>query len=243
MSKNRQQQNHCKGEGKSVIDCECVKCTRYYEIIKNALEMSDKRLYFEIDHYWKRATYFWVFIALAFTSYFSIVIANNHTIVNSINHEIVDYNRYKLSISSIGFVLSLAWFYVNRGSKFWQNVWQIKVGKLENILYEELYSREIVPKKLELGFWLDKETRNAALERLMSQRPSLTQLNEHVSAFICSVWGILFVISFCNFLNIKVHCCEMIANVANNVDQWFPWAVLLFTLFFVYRIAVSTERH
>jgi hypothetical protein len=40
------------------------------EALKNALDIRK----FEIEMYWKRATYFWAFITLAFTAYFAVLI-------------------------------------------------------------------------------------------------------------------------------------------------------------------------
>jgi Na+/melibiose symporter-like transporter len=66
---------------------------------------------FEIELYWKRATYFWTFIAAAFAAY-AIVYSRADS---------KDDPWLLLVFSCLGFLFSSAWYLVNRGSKFWQN--------------------------------------------------------------------------------------------------------------------------
>ena len=163
------------------------------DLLKTALEMADKRLYFEIEHYWKRAAYFWVFIALAFTGYFFVLEKHGSD---------SNYYIYKLAISSVGLVFSIAWFHVNKASKFWQNVWQCKVAYIENKLYQPLACKvpdtsQSYDVPAELMFQLhknhnenrDKTVEEKALDRLKSaHRPSLTSINQDISCFIVWVW-------------------------------------------------------
>jgi hypothetical protein len=77
---------------------------------------------FEIELYWKRATYFWVFTGAALAAYLAALTGNDLT------------NRAEalLLTSCIGFVFALAWYFVNRASKFWQSNWEAHVDLLEN---------------------------------------------------------------------------------------------------------------
>jgi hypothetical protein len=83
---------------------------------------------FEIELYWKRATYFWTFIGATFAGY------------------VVVYEKAKnkdpwmlLLFSCLGFLFSIAWYLVNLGSKFWQNNWERHVDLLEDIVVGPLY--------------------------------------------------------------------------------------------------------
>src|SRR5262245_20757003 len=60
---------------------------------------------FEIDLYWKRASYFWALIAASFGGYFALSNAQRPTDAGFV-------------VACIGFVVSLAWYLVNRGSKY-----------------------------------------------------------------------------------------------------------------------------
>lgn len=66
---------------------------------------------FEIDNYWKRATYFWTFLVPAFAGYFAIV--------NSDGYRKIDkYAHFALYIIiCIGFVIAVTWALVNQAVK------------------------------------------------------------------------------------------------------------------------------
>lgn len=99
---------------------------------KRNLEVKLKRAYelrdFEISHYWKRAQYFWGFLAVIYASYF--VFATNQTLLQ---------NEFSLIICSTGTIFSFAWYLVNRGSKRWQEHWENIITKLETTLERPLY--------------------------------------------------------------------------------------------------------
>jgi|SRR5438270_1430938 len=77
---------------------------------KDALKYALDIRKFEIDLYWKRATYFWALIAASFAGYFALQ-----------STESAKRNAFSIFIvSCIGLVLSFAWYLVNRGSKYWQ---------------------------------------------------------------------------------------------------------------------------
>ena len=84
---------------------------------------------FEIELYWKRATYYWTFIAAAFAGY-------GLTFKHSAEHE----PWLSALFSSLGLVFSFAWYLVNRGSKFWQNNWERHVDLLEDLTLGPLFS-------------------------------------------------------------------------------------------------------
>lgn len=69
---------------------------------------------FEIEMYWKRATYFWAFIASTFVGYFALVGSKSYSKYDVHSHVEV------YILICIGFVLSCAWWLTNIGSKMWQ---------------------------------------------------------------------------------------------------------------------------
>jgi hypothetical protein len=80
---------------------------------------------FEIELYWKRAAYFWTFIAAAFAGFFAIQKDGDFS------------NIY--AVASLGFVFSLGWYFVNRGSGAWQRNWEGHVDLLEDHITGPLY--------------------------------------------------------------------------------------------------------
>ncbi|HCM1204905.1 TPA: hypothetical protein N2883_004581, partial [Vibrio parahaemolyticus] len=83
---------------------------------------------FEIELYWKRATYFWTFIGAIFAGFIAI---NASETVNKQDLSVV--------LSCLGVVFSFAWVCVNRGSKQWQENWEKHVDMLEDNVTGPLY--------------------------------------------------------------------------------------------------------
>lgn len=123
---------------------------------------------FEIDLYWKRATYFWAFIAAAFAGY-------------GLTYRTSEASEPWLALlfSALGLVFACAWFLVNKGSKFWQNNWERHVDLLQGITLGPLYTviavnSEKNPLTAAGGF-------------------SVTKVNQLLSLFVAVVWLLLFV--------------------------------------------------
>jgi len=94
---------------------------RQKEALKQALDIRK----FEIELYWKRAGYFWTFIAAAFAGYFAL--GRDGDIVST------------YVVTCLGFLFSLAWYFVNRGSGAWQRNWEAHVDLLEDGIMGPLY--------------------------------------------------------------------------------------------------------
>src|SRR5215472_13152802 len=88
---------------------------------------------FEIDLYWKRASYFWTLIAGSFAGYFVVQTSKPDDVRRSL----------VLLVSCLGFLLSLGWYLVNRGSKYWQENWERHVDLLETKIVGPLYKTTI----------------------------------------------------------------------------------------------------
>ena len=95
------------------------------EALKQALDIRK----FEIELYWKRATYFWAFIAASFAGYFALQKDSDLA------------NIY--IVTCLGFLFSLAWYLVNRGSSAWQKNWESHVDLLEDDIMGPLYKTVI----------------------------------------------------------------------------------------------------
>jgi hypothetical protein len=93
------------------------------EALKQALDIRK----FEIELYWKRATYFWTFIAAALGAYFALQSQREPDLASV------------YIVSCLGFTFSLAWYGVNRGSGAWQRNWEAHVDLLEDEIMGPLY--------------------------------------------------------------------------------------------------------
>jgi hypothetical protein len=132
------------------------------EALKCALDIRK----FEIELYWKRAAYFWTLIAASFAGYFALLSAkNDHPPQGAI-----------FLISCVGLILSVGWYLVNRGSKYWQTNWERHVDILEDEIMGPLYKTTIA--KEEFSFW-----------SLHDGYPfSVSKVNQLISLFIILIW-------------------------------------------------------
>jgi len=119
---------------------------------------------FEIELYWKRALYFWGFIALSFTGYIATFESANHTI--------------PLTIACAGCVFSIAWFLVNKASKFWQENWEAHIDCLEDEIEGRLY-KTVIKNKAHF------------LWPLKGYHFSVSKINQAVNLFVILIWIIL----------------------------------------------------
>ncbi|MBZ5665870.1 MAG: hypothetical protein LAO30_14805 [Acidobacteriia bacterium] len=130
---------------------------------------------FEIELYWKRATYFWTLIAASFAGYFALQ-----------STEPAKRNLPSIFIiACIGLVLSFAWYLVNRGSKYWQENWERHVDVLSEKVIGPLYRTTLSKEK----WWCIFEPHEAFPF-------SVSRVNQTVSLFITLLWGGLAIRAF-----------------------------------------------
>lgn len=153
---------------RAVFDLGTPKSEKTAKALEHALDIRK----FEIELYWKRGTYFWTLIAATFAGYFAVLAAKK------IEDKL--FNAYVLAC--IGFVFTLAWFLVNRGSKFWQENWENHVDMLEDSISGPLYKTV-----------LHRPSDKTVLERFIDGPApiSVSKVNQWVSLFTLCVWPFL----------------------------------------------------
>ncbi|MGP8172973.1 MAG: hypothetical protein ACLP7O_00330 [Terracidiphilus sp.] len=128
---------------------------------------------FEIELYWKRATYFWAFIATALAGYVAALTTKSTDLQPSERAEAL------IVSSCLGFVFSIAWYFVNRASKFWQENWEKHVDLLEDAVIGPLY--KTVLNDNDLRFW-----------RLWGPYSfSVSKINQILSLFVVMIFLLL----------------------------------------------------
>lgn len=149
---------------------------------KNALNHALETRKFEIELYWKRATYFWTFIGATMAGYFAIQASDAS-------------NKQDLGIilSCLGFVFSSAWFCVNRGSKFWQENWEKHVDMLENTTIGPLH-KIVLSRNKTMGY-----TEKAKDILTGPANLSVSKINQLISAYITLLWLALLYYSLPEF--------------------------------------------
>jgi hypothetical protein len=136
------------------------------EIQKEALKQALDIRKFEIDLYWKRATYFWTFIAAALGGY---LVAQQNPGAFEISY----------LLCCIGLVFSVAWYFVNRGSKAWQRNWEAHVDLLEDEVMGPLYKTGVDRYKYRL------------LDLTAAYPFSVSKINQILNVFVIAIWVFL----------------------------------------------------
>ena len=138
--------------------------SRNQESQREAFEYALDTRKFEIDLYWRRATYFWALIAAAFGAFFVLSSSKN-------------LGPFLPFVAGcIGLVLSVGWFLVNRGSKYWQTNWERHVDCLEDQIVGPLYKTTI--SKEEFDF----------LSPIDGYPYSVSKVNQLISLFVVCIW-------------------------------------------------------
>jgi hypothetical protein len=141
--------------------------------LKAALDRAHELRKFEIENYWKRSSYFWVFQFAAFT--LSGFVLN---ILKASNGGLDAAGLDLLLIPAVlGAATALVGLRTARGSKFWQENWEAHVDALEPLVEGRL-TQVIVGK---------------------SRRASVSRINERLYGLLLAGWVLLFVIVLFRF--------------------------------------------
>ncbi|PCI42678.1 MAG: hypothetical protein COB41_09175 [Proteobacteria bacterium] len=138
-------------------------------VSEKALEHALDIRKFEIDLYWKRATYFWTFLGATLAGFLAVQA--------SADLEPIIKQDLSVIIACLGIVFSFAWVCVNQGSKYWQANWEKHVDALEDEHIGPLY-KTIMPS-------------NKSLLPPMS----VSKVNLLVSWYIFILWVLLLIYS------------------------------------------------
>lgn len=148
------------------------------EALKQALDIRK----FEIELYWKRATYFWTFIGATFAGFLAIQASTAE-------------NKKDLAVilSCLGVVFSFAWICVNRGSKFWQENWEKHVDVLEDKVTGPLYKIVMSRNKMQ------KYSERAIHLVTGPSSISVSKVNQIISLYVFILWVSLLLYSLPEF--------------------------------------------
>lgn len=141
--------------------------TDWEELLKIAMETRK----FEIELYWKRASYFWLFVAAFFAAYYGTLPNVSQT---------SGYRIENILLTIGGYALSLSWFYANRGSKYWQENWEKHITVLSEHLKMPIFD-------------LLKSNKSPLWNILASYPYSVSRINQVLNIIIVITWGILLV--------------------------------------------------
>ncbi|WP_444899867.1 hypothetical protein ACJJIX_04140 [Microbulbifer sp. VAAC004] len=161
---------------------------------KKALEHALDIRKFEIELYWKRATYFWTFIGAIFAGYIAIQASKS-----DLKQDLA------VILSCLGFVFSIAWFCVNRGSKQWQENWEKHVDSLEDSVTGPLYKVVLTRRKTKPWKTLIKERKSQDWKEkchhlVTGPSPlSVSKINQIISLYVSAIWIYLVIYTLPEF--------------------------------------------
>jgi hypothetical protein len=144
---------------------------------------------FEIELYWKRATYFWTLIAVAFAGYFAILSQDES--------KLPDKAFFAFVVGCVGFVFTWGWFLANRGSKYWQENWENHINRIEKKIKSEPLFTEVLHRPTVRSAALKEKINKLILDPMPI---SVSKINQWVSTFTLAVWCLLVCYSFVNSL-------------------------------------------
>lgn len=133
------------------------------ERAKKAYDVARETRGFEIELFWKRALFFWAFVAAAFAAFGSVY---------------KEDSALALMVSGLGAVCSIAWTLANRGSKYWQQTWEARVATLEIGVTGPLFD-------------VDAPVLEDSVAWLRARRFSVSKLTIALSDFIALLWSFL----------------------------------------------------
>ena len=171
------------------------------EKVSEALKIAYDTRKFEISLYWERAKYFWTIITITSVA-FGWVFENG-------SNEL----QYSFWIANIGFILSLAWLFVNMGSKYWQQNWEDHIDQLERANKCRIYS-----------IILQKES----FYPFKAFPFSVSKINQIISLYVVCLWLLALIYTG---LQITWNICFE--------DSWINWLVSIITLVFVFLLIVK----
>ena len=91
-------------------------------LVEKALKNAIKSREFEIQMYWKRASYFWLFVSALWVAYGKLLYDWGY--LDGLQKDNPFQYTTLFLLSCVGLGLSVAWYFVNKGSKFWQENWE-----------------------------------------------------------------------------------------------------------------------
>jgi hypothetical protein len=150
----------------------------YLKNFKDPTEAFKQILYivkFEIELYWKRATYFWTFIGAILAGYFLVLAKSAES------NDPKEFFEIQYLLNCLGLIFSFAWYFVNRGSKFWQINWEKHMDVMEDKVIGSLYKTTISK----------VHYRKKLFNPIAPFTFSVSKINQILNIFLILFWAIL----------------------------------------------------
>lgn len=212
-----------------------------YNGYKKDLERTLNQLYrcrdLEITNLWQRSIFLTVFLTLTMSGY-GILASNFFT-----NNIFVTLNYKTLHLAAIalgllGFILSIIWILMAKGSKAWYEVYAKAISEFEEEFRKELRIPRIylmgkvdfldrdMQKKNNNGFYINKK-----LSNIDSGAYSVSKLNILIGWVFLVVWGVVIIFHSSGFLALLLKCWKCIDE---NVLVLYAISIMIALIFFFF---------
>jgi hypothetical protein len=168
-----------------------------------ALDRAYELRTFEIEHYWKRATYFWGFQIAIFAAFGLLWRAAAIASVSAA----AEWNMITVALSGLGVITAAANYLSARGSTFWQKNWEKHIDMLEDEFEGRLYKT----------VWLREGKASFSVSRV----------NLGLSGFVFVFW--VLVTFYVTYKFVELPSPEV---PHNNICQWGVLAIVLIVIAF-----------
>jgi hypothetical protein len=147
-----------------------------FDLYKIALETRN----FEISLFWQRSNYFLVLNTAIGIGFF---VKANET--------------FQIFLAIFGIFVSLLWFFINLGSKFWQSRWETRLKKVEDEISNEINffstDTDIIQKDVEISINYSKHKKiRQFFDNLILMKPSVS--------FMVTLLSLLFIVFWISLL-------------------------------------------
>ena len=109
---------------------------------EKAYDMAADIRKFEIELFWKRATFFWAFITAIYVAYFQVLTQIHHN-----EHGYISL----VVLAALGLFFCVSWLLSSKGSKHWQENWEEHLNILEEDVTGPLYKTYLAEKSYSLS--------------------------------------------------------------------------------------------
>ena len=140
---------------------------------------------FEINNLWQKSVLLTAFIVITFTLYGSIL---SKLFENSQNLNIIILHEICSGISLVGFIFSIIWIMMGKGSKAWYELYENAIWNVER---EELID---IPEKYAMGRNEIFSYPDSNIFTSKGGKYSPSKLNIIIGRFLMIIWFIVFVI-------------------------------------------------
>lgn len=173
---------------------------------------------FELSHLWQRSIFLTAFLVLIFTGYGAIWL---NAVKSNFEDDYIILHIISICISMQGVIFSTLWILMAKGSKYWYEVYEQEITRLEN--YDEYNDYECQ------GGFVSKEKTDARLFlNKKGFKYSVSGINIIIGQIMWILWFLIILVHVFFIMNIKLNNASI-----SQLPEWICPIVILLMPFIV----------